>query len=308
MNWVRKKSLSIIKSISYENWPCSTLSDLWHTFHLSYNSVENRPINTAFLSEISQADLIKWPPFSKQEFRDAIAKCLSLLAPRSNYISWRHLKSLITNERCLEKFIHIANACINLEYWPLYFKSTNIIIIPKPNKDSYNSPKSFCPIVLLNTIGKLVEKVISTQLQFQISANRFLDSYQFGGIWQCSTIDIGLYFTYIIWVGWLKQCYTSIIAFDIAQFFPSLNHDFLSLCLTKAGLNTNVIGFFNSYHFNCSTMYSWNNFSLLSFNTNIGMGQGSALLPILSTIYLAPIINKKLGNKNPDWYFVFCEW
>jgi len=47
-------------------------------------------------------------------------------------------------------------------------------------------------------------------------------------------------------------------------------------------------------------MYSWNNFSLLSFNTNIGMGQGSALLPILSTIYLAPIINKKLGNKNPD--------
>jgi len=112
MNWVRKKSLSIIKSILYENWPCNTLPDLWHAFHLSYNSAENRPINTAFLSEIPQADLIKWSPFSKQEFRDAIAKCLSLLAPRSNYISWRYLKSLITNERCLEKFIHIANTCI----------------------------------------------------------------------------------------------------------------------------------------------------------------------------------------------------
>jgi len=53
---------------------------------------------------------------------------------------------------------------------------------------------------------------------------------------------------------------------------------------------TNIIEFFNSYHSNCSTMYSWNNFSLLSFNTNIGVGLGLALSPILSAIYLALII------------------
>jgi len=121
-------------------------------------------------------------------------------------------------------------------------------------------------------------------------ANGFLDSYQFGGICQHSTIDIGLYLTHLIWAGWLKQCHTSIIVFDIAQFFLSLNHDFLSLCLSKASLNTNIIGFFNSYHSNCSTTYLWNNFLLLFFNTNIGIDQDSALSSILSTIYLAPII------------------
>jgi len=151
---------------------------------LSYNSAENRSINISFLSELSQVDIIEWPPFSKQEFRDTIVNCLSSLAPGPDHITWRHLKSLIANKRCLVKFIYIANACINLEYWPSHFKSTITIIIPKLSKNSYNSPKSFCPIVLLNTAGKLIEKVISTRLQFQMSTNRFLDSRKFEGIQQ----------------------------------------------------------------------------------------------------------------------------
>jgi len=71
------------------------------------------------------------------------------------------------------------------------------------------------------------------------------------------------------------------------------------MCLKKASLNTNVMGFFNSYHSGQSTSYSWNSFSSLSFNTNIKVGQGSALFPILSAIYFAPIIKtfkKRIKN------------
>jgi len=83
---------------------------------------------------------------------------------------------------------------------------------------------------------------------------------------------------------------TSVIVFDIAQFFLSFNYEFLFTYLKKAGLNTNIVGFFNSYHSNQSTTYTWNNFSSLAFNTNVGVGQDSALSPILSAIYLALII------------------
>ena len=38
------------------------------------------------------------------------------------------------------------------------------IIIPKPNKISYDSPKLFRLIVLLNTLEKLIEKVIGDRL------------------------------------------------------------------------------------------------------------------------------------------------
>ena len=90
----------------------------WHTLYSFYNSAENRPINVSFLNKISQADQIQWPSFSKQEFKDTIAKCSSSSTPGLDHIFWRHLKSLITNDRCLLRIVQIANACINLEYWP----------------------------------------------------------------------------------------------------------------------------------------------------------------------------------------------
>jgi len=177
------------------------LPDLWYTVHLSYNSAENRPINASFLNEIPQANQILWPPFSKQEFKDAIAKCSSSLTSGLDHISWRHLKSLNTNDRCLLKITQIANTCIALEFWPSHFKLSNMVVIPKPNNYNYNTPKSFRPIVLLNTMGKLIKKVISNRLQFHLSANSFLNSYQFGGICQWSTIDIGIYLTHLIRTG-----------------------------------------------------------------------------------------------------------
>ena len=90
------------------------------------------------------------------------------------------------------------------------------IIILKPNKASYNTTKTFRPIVLLDTVSKLIEKVISHRLQFHLSANGFLDPNQLGGIRQRSTIDAGMYLTYLIRTGWTRECHTSVIAFDIA--------------------------------------------------------------------------------------------
>ena len=193
----------------------------------------------------------------------------------------------------------IANTCINLEFWPLHFKTATTVIIPKPNKESYNTLKSFQSIVLLNTTEKLIEKVISNYLQFHMTLNRFLDPNQFSGIRQYSTIDAGLYFTHLICTGWTKQCHTSIIAFDIAQFFPFLNYTFLSICFKKVGLNSNIIKFFDSYHSNHLTTYTWNRFSSPLFNTNVRVDQGTVLSPIISAIYLVLIIKifkKRIKN------------
>jgi len=256
MNWVKKKNLPAIEAIYHEGQPCNNLEALWNALHSSYNSADNRAISTRFLDGINQCNDIDWPPFTGQEFKDAIAKCSNASSPGPDHITWRHLKLLILDKACLSKVVDIANACITIGYWPDQFKESTSVIILKPNKTSYNTPKLFRPIVLLNTMGKLIEKVISNRLQFHLLANGFLDPNQLGGIRQRLTIDAGMYFTHLIHAGWMKECHTSVIAFDIAQFFPSLNHDFLSLCLAKAGLNANVLKFFINYHSNRSTTYT----------------------------------------------------
>jgi len=164
MNWIRKKNLPAIEAIYYKGQPCNNLPSLWNALHSSYNSAENRPINTRFLEGINQCNNIDWPPFTGQEFIDAIAKCSNSSAPGPDHVIWRHLKPLTSDKVCLSKIINIANTCITVGFWPDQFKELMLVIIPKPNKASYNVPKAFRPIILLNTMGKLIEKVISHQL------------------------------------------------------------------------------------------------------------------------------------------------
>ena len=88
-----------------------------------------------------------------------------------------------------------------LGYWPLHFKRSTTVIIPKPNKKSYDTPKSFRPIILFNTMGKLIKKVIGERLQFIMAANNFIYPSQLGGLKFKSTTDVGVTLTHIIQTG-----------------------------------------------------------------------------------------------------------
>ena len=162
-----------------------------------------------------------------------------------------------------------------------------MVIISKPNKLLYDLSKSFCPIVLLNTLGKLIEKVIGERLQFHVVSNNFIHSSQLEGLKFKLTTDVGIALMHIIRSDWTRNHLTSTLAFNIVQFFPSLNHHFLTRVIHKVGLNNHVVNFFSNYLIDRKTSYKWNSFLSPIFNINVGVGQGSALSPILSALYLS---------------------
>ena len=174
-----------------------------------------------------------------------------------------------------------------------------MVVIPKLNKALYNSPKLFRLIILLNTIGKLIEKVISERLQFLTTSNDFIYLSQLGGLKFKSITDAGVALTHIIHSEWIKYLSTSTLAFDIMQFLPSLNHCPLTLILKKVEFNNCVVSFFVNYLVDRKMNYLWNNFSSPTFDVN--MGQDSVLSPILSALYLSLflyILEKHLKNLN----------
>ena len=116
-------------------------------------------------------------------------------------LSWHHLKIIVNQDECLVNIINIANAYFNLEHWLNYFKYLSIIIISKPSKTLYDQAKLFRPIVLLNTLGKLIEKVITERLQFTVINNNFIHLSQLGGLKFKSTIDVRVALTHIIRSG-----------------------------------------------------------------------------------------------------------
>ena len=111
--------------------------------------------------------------------------------------------------------IKITNACLDRGYWPSHFKTLTTIIILKPNKAFYDTFKSFRPIILFNTLGKLIEKVIGDRLQFHAVSNNFIHQSQLRGLKFKSTSDTSIALTYFIHMGWVKNLLTSTLTFDI---------------------------------------------------------------------------------------------
>jgi len=84
-----------------------------------------------------------------------------MLAPGPDHVTWGMLKHLTANPHIATLFLGLAEACLQVGHWPAHFKESLLVIILKLGKSSYSTPKLFCPIVLLNMLGKLVEKMLS---------------------------------------------------------------------------------------------------------------------------------------------------
>ena len=127
-----------------------------------------------------------------------LGSCNNLSTPGLNKLSWSHLKIILKDDVCITNIIKIANACIDLGYWPNHFNRSSTVIIPKPNTPLYDSPKLFRPIILLNTLGMLIEKVIGERIQFHVITNNFIYPSQLGGLKFKSTINVGVALMHII--------------------------------------------------------------------------------------------------------------
>jgi len=71
---------------------------------------------------------------------------------------------------------YLFNAILRLQYWPKQLKIAEIILIPKPGKNS-NHVSSYRPISILSTISKLLEKLILPKTDPLLDA---IPQHQFG--------------------------------------------------------------------------------------------------------------------------------
>ncbi|KAJ2923473.1 hypothetical protein H1R20_g13621, partial [Candolleomyces eurysporus] len=290
MEWVKERRNPPCEAIQFEGRPCHNLGDLWNALHSTYNAASDRPVDVSILEGLLDEPERPWPKFSQLELRQALEACSARSAPGPDHITWRHLKQILALPECGDIIIALANGCMESGHWPRHFKESTSVIIPKPNKPSYSAPKAFRPIVLLNTLGKLIEKMISNRFQHDMIKYDLVDPNQMGGVRQRSTEDAGLFLTHLVRSGWAQKLQTSVVAFDVAQFFPSINHQFLLAVLEKLGFNRRVVAFFRSYLVDRFTTYAWNRDTSDPRRADVGVGQGSALSPVLSALVIAPVM------------------
>ena len=114
---------------------------------------------------------------NSDEVREAIRGLKVGKAPGPNGIPNRALKHLPM--RAVLLLVQIFNAILCTHHCPPVWKHARVISIHKPGKDPAQ-PSSYRPISLLDTIGKLFEKILLTRILYEVGERGLLRDEQFG--------------------------------------------------------------------------------------------------------------------------------
>jgi hypothetical protein len=111
------------------------------------------------------------------EVQDVIRGLKVSKAPGPNSIPNRVLKHL--PQRVLSLLAQIFNSILLTHQFPTMWKHARVISVLKPGKDPA-LPSSYRPISLLDTIGKIFEKILLARILHELSERSLLRDEQFG--------------------------------------------------------------------------------------------------------------------------------
>ena len=135
-------------------------------------------------------------PLTKEEIKLARAKRSPSSAPGPDgvpYSVWKKVKHI--NPAIIHELL---SPLITFGYHPPSLKKTNGIVLDKPGKASYDSAASFRIIILLKTISKILEWLITVRLSTIAKSKGLLNPNQSGSLPGLSSADACLALTHEI--------------------------------------------------------------------------------------------------------------
>jgi hypothetical protein len=161
-----EKAEALAESLQAQFQPVSVLSV---PAVIEMVGVELRPY---FMTPASETTLT-----NPDELQEAIRGLKVDKAPGPNGIPNRALKHL--PKRAVSLLVQIFKAVLRTHHFPSAWKHAPVISIPKHGKDPAQ-PSSYWPISLLDTIGRLYEKILFTRILNEVGERGLLREEQFG--------------------------------------------------------------------------------------------------------------------------------
>ncbi|KAF8645561.1 hypothetical protein AX14_009211, partial [Amanita brunnescens Koide BX004] len=186
VRWTRPHPPPPYSTIEVDGHAPKDVDKLFNIMHAQFSQATARPPMEdgvrAMLCQLEPLPERDFPEFSCQEIKDLIALTSNGSAPGPDRITWEILKLALSVNGAIQGLCHLFNQIRLSGVWPSWFKQSTCVIIPKPNKPKYNVPKAFRPISLLNTIGKLLMKIIAMRMQFDCLKFDILHPGQCSGV------------------------------------------------------------------------------------------------------------------------------
>lgn len=178
---------------------------------------------------------------------------------------------------------------VAFSYHPPTLKYPNGVVLDKPGKPFYDSPASFRIIVLLKTVSKIVQRIMTVRLMTIAASSGLLRPNQCGSRPGLSASDVVATLTHEVRTLQCPRWKVSTLCLDIKAGFNNVNASKLRARLLKHNTSSYLVDWVSSVltERTCTLVFQG------SPNTpapvSVGTPQGSPMSALLFLIYIAPV-------------------
>ncbi|OAQ57920.1 reverse transcriptase [Pochonia chlamydosporia 170] len=186
----------------------------------------------------------------------------------------------------------LFNACLQLGYCPQHFKEAVTVVLRKPAKDDYAQPKSYRPIALLNTLGKVLEAIIASRLAYLADVYQLLPRRHTGGRKLASTEHAMHVLLQRIYKAWSEGKVATLLLLDVSGAYDNVSRERLLHNLRKRRVDNKMVTWVASFLSDRTTTLKLQEYTAASVPIETGIPQGSPISPILYLFYNADLIEE----------------
>ena len=200
----------------------------------------------------------------------------------ANGISAKILKSI--KYQISEPLSHLFSLSISTGVFPSKLKTSKTIPIFKAG--DHTSCDKYCPISLLSSLSKILEKIVANSLVNHLEIKNLLYDNQYGFLRGHSTLHNITKLTSKISQDLNEKKFVIGIFLDLKKAFDTVSHDILLSKLKKLGISGTPLKWFTSYLSNRTQFTEIRGCKSNELAIDISVLQGSILGPILFLCFI----------------------